>query len=251
MESKTVKTAAIVAAAGMGTRMGGSVSKQRMLIFGKSVLTHAVERLCASGLFYECVVVVPEGELQLYQSLLAESEGCQSLSLRCVEGGRERMTSIRKGLSQLSEEIGLVLIHDGARPFVSLETLQAAVWKAEETGAAVAAVPAKDTIKVVSPEGIVVSTPDRSRLYQIQTPQVFRIDWLTEAHRLALNEGWAATDDSALIERLGHPVHLVKGSYFNIKITTPEDLVFAEGILAALASGKRAASPSGGEETSL
>lgn len=236
MSNEDQKTAAIVAAAGMGTRMGGGISKQRMLLGGKTILAHAVERLCASGVISECIVVVPAGELGLYKSLVEELWNKDDIPIRCVEGGTDRMGSIRKGLEQISKEVGLVLIHDGARPFVSLETIHACVGKALETGAAVAAVPAKDTIKVASADGVVESTPDRSRLFLVQTPQVFRRDWLEQAHRLAAENGWDATDDSALIERLGHRVYLVKGSYFNLKITTPEDMVMAEGILAAIAA---------------
>jgi len=179
------KVAAIVPAAGMGTRMGAGISKQRMLLGGKTILAHAVERLCASGAVSECVVVVPVGELSLYQSLVR----------------------------QLRNED-----------------------------------PAKDTIKVAGADGVVEATPDRSRLYLVQTPQVFRRDWLEQAHRLAAENQWDATDDSALIERLGHRVHLVKGSYFNLKITTPEDMVMAEAILAAISPtiGKSTANEQGG-----
>lgn len=232
----------------MGTRMGAGVSKQRMLLGGKTILAHAVERLCASGVISECVVVVPAGELALYQDLVRRLCNEEDVPIQCVEGGVNRMASIRRGLEKLSEEAALVLIHDGARPFVSLETIHACVAKASETGAAVAAVAAKDTIKVASADGVVESTPDRSRLFLVQTPQVFRRDWLEQAHRLAEENGWDATDDSALIERLGHRVHLVKGSYFNLKITTPEDMVMAEAILAAIAPaiGKSTSKEQGG-----
>lgn len=242
------KTAAIVAAAGMGTRMGAGISKQRMLLGGKTILAHVVERLCASEMISECIVVVPAGELALYQDLIRQLRNEEAVPIQCVEGGENRMASIRRGLERLSEDVALVLIHDGARPFVSLDTIQACVVKAAETGAAVAAVPAKDTIKVAASDGVVESTPDRSRLFLVQTPQVFRRDWLEQAHRLAEENGWDATDDSALIERLGHRVYLVKGGYFNLKITTPEDMVMAEAILAAIAPaiGKSTSKEQGG-----
>lgn len=234
MEPLTMKVAAVIAAAGMGTRMGSGVSKQNVLIGGKSVLTHALERLCASGVLSSCVVVVPVGQLDLFRALIQQVENLYDIPIQCVEGGGNRTASVRKGLDALDSSVDLVLIHDGARPFVTLESILASVEKAKETGAAVAAVPAKDTIKIVDGSGIVESTPDRSRLFQIQTPQVFRLDWLLDAHKAASAEGWEATDDSALIERMGHAVHLVRGSYFNLKITTPEDLVLAEAILAAI-----------------
>lgn len=236
MDMGTARASAIVAAAGMGTRMGKGVSKQRMALGGKAVLAHAIERICASGVIAECIVVVPPGELSIYKELVMEVRNEGQIPLRCVEGGSDRMTSIRNGLAEISETARLVLIHDGARPFVSLDTILRCVEKASDVGAAVAAVAAKDTIKVAGADGIVESTPDRSRLFQVQTPQVFRRDWLVEAHLAAAQNGWSATDDSALIERLGHKVHLVKGSYFNLKITTPEDMVMAESILKALSN---------------
>jgi len=228
--------------------MGAGISKQRMLLGGKTILAHAVERLCASGMISECVVVVPAGELSLYIDLVRQLHNEEGVPIQCVEGGENRMASIRRGLEKLSKEAALVLIHDGARPFVSLDTIRACVGKAAETGAAVAAVAAKDTIKVAAADGVVESTPDRSRLFLVQTPQVFRRDWLEQAHRLAEENGWDATDDSALIERLGHRVHLVKGNYFNLKITTPEDMVMAEAILAAIAPtiGKSTSKEQGG-----
>jgi 2-C-methyl-D-erythritol 4-phosphate cytidylyltransferase len=234
MDTEHGRVAAIIAAAGMGTRMGTGVSKQRMALGGKAVLAHAIERLCASGVIAECIVVVPPGETALYEALVQNVHNSARIPICCVEGGSDRMASIRNGLAQVSSTATFVLIHDGARPFVSLDTILNCVEKAADTGAAVAAVPAKDTIKVAGEDGVVESTPDRSRLFQVQTPQVFRRDWLEEAHLAALQNGWSATDDSALIERLGHKVYLVRGSYFNLKITTPEDLVMAESILKAL-----------------
>jgi 2-C-methyl-D-erythritol 4-phosphate cytidylyltransferase len=223
----------IVAAAGMGRRMGGAVSKQRLELKGKAVLLHTLEKLCAAGVLSECIVVVPQGEIEVYQSLASELDASWGCILRFTEGGADRNASVRQGLEALNEACTYVLIHDGARPFVPVACVVSAVKKALETGAAVVAVPVKDTIKIVGPEGVIESTPDRSRLYQIQTPQVFRRDWIEEAHKAALVQGRVSTDDSALVECLGYSVHIVPGSYYNLKLTTPEDLVLANNLLEA------------------
>ncbi|MDO9591784.1 MAG: 2-C-methyl-D-erythritol 4-phosphate cytidylyltransferase [Erysipelotrichaceae bacterium] len=224
----------IVAAAGRGTRMGGALSKQRLELRGKAVLAHTLEKLCASGILSECIVVVPQGEIEIYKNLSAGIDTSCGCILRFTEGGADRNASVRLGLEALNEACTCVLIHDGARPFVPVECIVSVVKKALETGAAVVAVPVKDTIKIVGPEGVIESTPDRSRLYHIQTPQVFRRDWIEEAHKAALAQGWESTDDSGLVERLGYSVHIVPGSYYNLKLTTPEDLVLANNLLEAV-----------------
>jgi 2-C-methyl-D-erythritol 4-phosphate cytidylyltransferase len=124
-----------------------------------------------------------------------------------------------------------VLVHDGARPFIDQHTVREVIHCAGTTGAAVVAVPIHDTVKRVDSRGYIQETLKREELWQIQTPQVFRYDWLVEAHQHAQNNHWEVTDDAALIERMGHPVSVVEGSCFNIKITTPEDLAFGEAIL--------------------
>ena len=125
----------------------------------------------------------------------------------------------------------LILVHDGARPLITTALIQAAVAAAAEYGAAVVAVPVIDTIKAVSPDGRVLETPPRGRLWAAQTPQVFRASLLREAHEAALRDGFRGTDESSLVERLGHPVHIVPGSPENLKITTTADLVLADQIL--------------------
>jgi 2-C-methyl-D-erythritol 4-phosphate cytidylyltransferase len=154
-----------------------------------------------------------------------------------VPGGDERQQSVYNGLMTLSADVRWVAVHDGVRPFVTESAVNACLSKAEQTGAAVLAVPVKDTIKVVGAAGQIESTPDRRSLWAIQTPQTFRVDWLLEAHERARRDGFIGTDDAALVERLGKPVHVVEGEYTNIKITTPEDLWWAETILAN--SGRR------------
>ncbi len=163
--------------------------------------------------------------------------------LAVVEGGTERQASVAAGLSALPPWADVVLVHDGARPLVPPALVEAVARAAAAEGAALAAVRPKDTVKLDDGRGRVQATPDRSRLWLAQTPQAFRVDWLREAHARAAAEGVDATDDAALVERLGRPVVIVPGSYRNLKVTTAEDVRVAEAWLA------EEAGPVAGDET--
>jgi 2-C-methyl-D-erythritol 4-phosphate cytidylyltransferase len=156
---------------------------------------------------------------------------------RVLPGGADRQASVRAGLSGAPVNSDLILIHDGARPLVTADVIRAAVRTAAAEGAAVVAVPVTDTIKIVDGGLRIIETPPRGRLWAAQTPQVFRVAWLREAHARALSDGFRGTDDSVLVERLGHPVRLVPGAPENLKITTPADLARAEQILRDRAAG--------------
>jgi 2-C-methyl-D-erythritol 4-phosphate cytidylyltransferase len=158
--------------------------------------------------------------------------------LRVLTGGQERQDSVKQGLDALSPGTEWVLVHDGVRPFVAPEQVVSCWHKALEQEAAVLAVPVKDTIKIVDIAGEIQSTPDRKSLWAIQTPQAFRVSLLQEAHDQAQREGFLGTDDAMLVERMGKPVHVVEGDYYNIKITTPEDLPWAEWILQNIRGGR-------------
>jgi 2-C-methyl-D-erythritol 4-phosphate cytidylyltransferase len=145
-----------------------------------------------------------------------------------VAGGSERQYSVWNGLKRVADAADVVLVHDAARPLVTAQTIEAVIKAAREQGAAIAAVPEKNTIKVVSDAGIVKSTPVRSTLWAVQTPQGFRKEILIEANEKAETDGFLGTDDASLVERLGRPVHVVMSDYSNIKVTTPEDLLVAE-----------------------
>lgn len=220
---------AIVPAAGAGIRFGGEVKKQFIALNGLPVLSHTLRALRASDALAAIIVVVPPGE---------ESRGREALDLagidletEVVPGGRTRQDSVYNGLQRAKAETDLVLIHDGVRPFVSREVVLATVEAAKEVGAAVAAVPVTDTIKCVNPDGFVTETLQRGQLWSIQTPQVFRYALLMQAHRAVREYGIVATDDAALVERIGGMVKVVRGSYENIKITSEEDLPLAGLIL--------------------
>lgn len=147
-----------------------------------------------------------------------------------VSGGIERQHSVYNGL-QAVKEGEIVLIHDGARPFIRLEKIHELVKEAQEHGAAIPAVPMKDTVKKVR-NGMAEETVERSSLWAVQTPQAFRVSLVLEAHKRAQEEGYIGTDDASLVERMGKKVKIVEGDYRNIKLTTPDDLLFAEAILS-------------------
>jgi 2-C-methyl-D-erythritol 4-phosphate cytidylyltransferase len=232
MESIPGKVAALIPAAGQGRRMGGPLEKQFLLLEGIPLLAHTLRVFESSPLIHGIVVVVPKDRMELVQEKILEQYNISKL-LAMVAGGPHRQESVRLGLEALGSGWELVVVHDGARPLVSSELIARCVETALLHGAAIAAVPTTDTVKEVDPEGFVLSTPRRERLWMVQTPQAFRHDWLLRAHMEAQKEGFLGTDDASLVERLGHRVKVVQGSYENIKVTTASDLKLAREILAA------------------
>jgi 2-C-methyl-D-erythritol 4-phosphate cytidylyltransferase len=220
---------AIVPAAGAGVRFGGAVKKQFIALNGLPILSHTLRALAASRALASIIVVVPPGE-ELKGREALELAGID-LETEVVPGGQARQDSVYIGLQRAKAETDLVLIHDGVRPFVSREVVLATVEAAKEWGAAIAAVPVIDTIKRVDTDGFVVETLQREQLWSVQTPQVFRYALLMQAHRAIREPGVVATDDAALVERIGGMVKVVRGSYENIKITSEEDLPLAGLIL--------------------
>ena len=220
---------AIVPAAGAGVRFGGAVKKQFIALNGLPILSHTLRALASSRALASIIVVVPPGE-ELRGREALELAGID-LETEVVPGGQARQDSVYIGLQRAKAETDLVLIHDGVRPFVSREVVLATVEAAKEWGAAIAAVPVIDTIKRVDTDGFVVETLQRGQLWSVQTPQVFRYALLMQAHRAIREPGVVATDDAALVERIGGMVKVVRGSYENIKITSEEDLPLAGLIL--------------------
>ncbi len=212
---------AIIVAAGSSQRMGG-VDKVLALLGGKPILTRVVDAFQGCNPVDQIVVVLSEQNLERGQQLVTE-QGWSKVTDVCV-GGRRRQDSVAAGLRRLSN-CDWVVIHDGARPLVTVDLINHGLEAAKETGAAVAAVPVTDTIKLVGDDRIVHQTPPRQNLWAVQTPQVFRTDIIAEAYRQAKVE---VTDDATLVEQLGYKVKLYMGSYANIKVTTPDDLALAE-----------------------
>lgn len=217
----------IVAAAGKGKRMGMPINKQYALLAGKPVLVHTLEKLPA---FKEILVVVAPGEEEYCKKNVLKPYNLGD-KVKVVSGGEERQDSVFNALKSLPSSTDIVVIHDGARPFVSQEVLKEAIEAAAEHGASITAVPVKDTIKTGNLREFVVDTPPRDLLWSVQTPQAYYYSLIYKAYCKAYDSGFKGTDDASLVERIKHPVKIIKGSYNNIKITTPEDLVIGEALL--------------------
>ncbi|MBI2871107.1 MAG: 2-C-methyl-D-erythritol 4-phosphate cytidylyltransferase [Candidatus Omnitrophica bacterium] len=205
--------------------------KPYVLLGSKPILAHTLEQISRIADVEHITVVVAPDRVDYCREEVVRRYAICKIS-RVIAGGDERPQSVWKGLEALEERSGWVLIHDGVRPFVPLSRIGTLVEKAKETGAAVLGVSVKPTLKEVDAGGRVARTLDRSRLCEVQTPQVFRLDILHRAYQLAgMESAKTATDDAALVEQMGHPVGVVEGDETNIKITTPFDLEVAEMIL--------------------
>ena len=223
--------AVVIVAAGRSTRMAG-LDKQFALAAGKPILAHTIALFERNPLVHEIVVVFNEGNLMRGRALSYE-EGWRKVS-HIVTGGVRRQDSVWNGLLALEKTSPRwVLIHDGARPFVDDRIIEAGLQAAREYGASVVGVPVKDTIKIVAAQTLLVEeTPPRDLLWAVQTPQIFDYNLICQAHREALRQQLDVTDDASLLEKLGQPVKIFQGSYTNIKITTPDDLILAQRIFA-------------------
>ncbi len=227
--SDFIKTTAVIAAAGKGKRMGLDMNKQYIGVLGKPILARTIQRFEECDRINEIVIVANENEIEYCKENIIGKYDFKKVRA-VVPGGETRQQSVFNGLSRVSADCGIVLIHDGARPFIDNDSIMACINAASSYGAACAAVPVKDTIKLADTDGFVSRTADRSALWQIQTPQAFEYGLIMDAHRRALGEGFDGTDDAMLAERSGYKVKLVMCDYYNIKITTGEDLIFAEAI---------------------
>jgi len=205
--------------------MGKATPKQFLEVCGKPIFIYALEKFDLCSEVDSIILVVQEEEKERVQTKIAQ------WNIRKVQGiatgGIERQDSVWNGLNLLSEDVGVIVVHDAVRPFVSAEKIGQVIMAARKKGAAVLAVPVKDTIKRVEGQWV-RETLNRRTLYQIQTPQAFRADWLRAAYEKARKDRYCSTDDAALVERLGHRVAIVEGEERNIKITSSEDLFLAE-----------------------
>jgi 2-C-methyl-D-erythritol 4-phosphate cytidylyltransferase len=219
---------AIVPAAGAGKRFGEGTRKAFEVLAGKPVLIRTLEALDAVAEIQEIIPVIKEEEME-YVVGLFEQYAVPKVR-RVAPGGRERHDSVLHGLHLVEAREGLVLVHDGVRPLVEPHLISYALTQFKDCDGVVLGVPVKDTIKEVK-EGEVHQTLDRQYLWAIQTPQIFRYDTLSSAYEKAAGEAFSSTDDAALVERYGGRIKVVMGSYENIKITTPGDMVVAEAVL--------------------
>lgn len=223
------KFAVIVVAAGKGRRMGTSESKQFLPIAGKPILVYTLEVFETMEEADTVVLVVGSEDMTRCEQYIRRY-GLRKVR-KIVAGGAERQESVYLGLQALAASVEWVLVHDGVRPLAEKGAISRCFQKAQNVGAAVLAVPVKDTIKRVDDAGRIAATPERKSLWSMQTPQAFRRSLLLEAHERARADGFFGTDDAMLVERLGYSVHVVEGDYANIKITTQDDLLWAQFLL--------------------
>ncbi len=241
------KCTAIVLAAGAGKRMQSNVAKQYLLLNEKPVLWYALNVFEKSSIINEIILVVGKGEIPYCREEIVEKYGFQKVA-HVIEGGAERYLSVWEALKVLQKqsgdvqsdrERGVVFIHDGARPFVTEDILRDTYEATLQHGACVTGMPVKDTIKISDQDGFAVQTPNRRTVWQVQTPQVFDKDLILEAYGTLIQNleqikasGVEITDDAMVVETMKkQPVKLVKGSYMNMKITTPEDMKIAQSLL--------------------
>jgi 2-C-methyl-D-erythritol 4-phosphate cytidylyltransferase len=220
---------ALIVAAGRGSRMGMDKNKVLLPILGKPVLAWTMLAFIESRLIRNFVLVIGEDDRAEIQEVL--DKWCPGVSVRFVYGGDERQHSVYNGLMALSGQEAVVLIHDAARPFIEARAIRSCINAVFEYGAACVGVPVKDTIKRVDIQDMIMETPNRSFLWQAQTPQGFKPALILAAHQNAIRDEYRGTDDSMIMEHYGHKVRMIMGGYHNIKITTPEDMAFAEAVI--------------------
>lgn len=221
---------AIILAAGRGTRVGSRQSKVLLSVAGRPLILHTLERFGRCREVGKAVLVVPPEAVEDYETLLAPGRPA-ALEITVRPGGARRQDSVGAGLAGLDPDCGFVVVHDGARPFAAPDIIDRCVREARRGRSVTAAVPARNTIKTVL-RGQVRETLPRQDLWETQTPQAFPVHLLRDAYAKAEREGVEATDDAMLVERLGVPVGIVEGSSTNLKVTYPEDLLYAEALVA-------------------
>jgi len=223
-------TSAIIVAAGSGQRMSGPIAKQYLPIGGAPILVHTLGVFNSSPLIDRILLVLSAGDFTYCSAHILPCENI-SKEVTLVAGGSERQESVYNGLLAAGcDPDDIVVIHDGVRPFLTLEQISDCVQTARAVGACILGLPVVSTLKRVDPSGIIRETVDRDHVWEAQTPQAFRFSLIKRAHEVARKSGWEATDDSRLLERLGTDVKIVRGSPGNLKITTQDDLMMAEAI---------------------
>jgi 2-C-methyl-D-erythritol 4-phosphate cytidylyltransferase len=219
-------TSVIIPAAGFGERMGATIGKQFLMLHDKPILAHTLERFERCTEINEIIVATQRSSFSIIEEMRLKFSLTKLKPL--VEGGQRRQDSIANALKKIDAQSEIVVVHDAVRPFVHLKEISQSIETAKYFGASIVAVRAKDTMKMASTDGRVEKTLNRSSLWSVQTPQTFQRKILEDAYAHAEREGIVATDDSFLAEQIGISPIIVEGSYENIKITTPDDLLLAE-----------------------
>ena len=225
-----MRVIALIPAAGVGKRMGHSISKPFLHIGGKAILAQTLLRFEDSDSINEIYVIISKMEERRCKEEIIEKYNLKKVT-KIVIGGNERQDSVKNGIDAIEQGCDVVMIHDGNRPFISSELIDESILKTVKYGATVVSIPVKDTVKAVSLDGEIVDTLDRKKLWLAQTPQTFQYDIIKKAYENAFLNNLFGYDDSSLAEVLGIKVMTIMGSYKNIKITTPEDLIVAEAFL--------------------
>ncbi|MEX0608541.1 MAG: 2-C-methyl-D-erythritol 4-phosphate cytidylyltransferase [Balneolaceae bacterium] len=225
-----LRLSVIIPAAGSGVRLGSPTPKPFIKIQGKTILEHTISKFLAVPGLVQVIVATSKASISDVEKIFS-SYTTSSVSFDVIEGAAERQLSIQNALRKVQEEIDLIAVHDAVRPFINSAQIEVCCQTAEKFGGAVLGVPAKDTIKKVKADGIIDFTPDRSQLWQAQTPQVFKKELLMKAYETALEDDFIGTDDASLVERVGGIVQMIEGGRENLKITYPIDLKIAELIL--------------------
>ncbi len=222
---------AIIVAAGSGVRMNSPVRKQYLLLNHRPVLAHTLSVFGQCKAISKICLVIPEQDFGFVQeNILGHVNGEKKVIL--VAGGKQRQESVFNALDTLDEKEKFVVVHDGVRPLISPKIIEDCLQGAFEYKACIVGLAAKETIKQVNRDGFVLKTLNRNVIWMAQTPQAFQCDLLRKAHKQAKAENYLGTDDSSLVERLGVKIKVIPGTPYNIKITTPEDLLLAQKILA-------------------
>jgi len=220
----------VIAAAGIGSRMGSKINKQYLNLNSRPILTYSLNVFEEYKAVDEIVIVAHTRDVEYCEKEVVKKYGYRKIS-RVIAGGEQRQDSVWAGLQCLEKDSDYVAVHDGARPLFSSHLLEKLLEEAREWGAAIPGLAARDTMKMVDRDGFVTMTLDRSSVVTIQTPQIFSFDELYQAYESAYEEGYMSTDDAALFEKYIGRVKIVPGEYRNIKITTPEDLIVAASLI--------------------
>ena len=221
-----MKAEAVIVSAGKGNRFMEGRKKQFHLLGEKPILAHTLDKFETCPLIHSILLVAGQEDMDYCLKEIIEKYNYQKIS-QIIPGGKRRQDSVKNGIDSLSKNVDVVVIHDGVRPFVTREMVEESIRSAIRFQAVVFGMPVRDTIKMANPDGTILKTLDRESLWQIQTPQTFQVNLIKEAYSQATEDGFIGTDDASLVERLGVKVHILLGSYTNIKITTPEDLILA------------------------
>jgi 2-C-methyl-D-erythritol 4-phosphate cytidylyltransferase len=221
-----MKANAVIVSAGKGLRFMEGQKKQFYLLAEKPILAHTLDKFETCPLIHAILLVVAQEDMSYCLDEIIQKYKYRKIS-QIIPGGRRRQESAKNGIDALPKDVDIVAIHDGVRPFVTREMIEESIRSAIRFQAVVLGMPVKDTLKMANPDGTIFKTLNRESLWQIQTPQTFQVSLIKEAYDKATEDGFIGTDDASLVERLGARVHILPGSYTNIKITTPEDLILA------------------------